>query len=269
MRSRPAVAPRTRSMLCGRHDDQRRSPTSYLPRRRARCAGLRPEPEVVGVGVAALPFTSSQGRARRPPFSLARASRTMSSAPGVTRISPRPRRNATLAAMAPEPQAPADAHEWVSFEDPSEERTWLIDVTFLSSSWQCIYGCGCQGVLTAPAPEQMEGCCSYGAHFTDEADARTRRGGRRDAHRGAVAVPLQGSARKAGVLKARREGDHHDAARRRRLHLLEPPGSPRRRRLRPAPGRARTGRAAPRAQARRVLAAPAPARGHRRGRTGT
>jgi hypothetical protein len=73
--------------------------------------------------------------------------------------------------MAAEPQAPADAHEWVSFEDPTEERTWVMDVTFLSSSWQCIYGCGCQGVLTAPAPELLQGCCSYGAHLTDQADA--------------------------------------------------------------------------------------------------
>ena len=67
--------------------------------------------------------------------------------------------------------APFDAHEWVSFEDPSEERTWVVDVTFLSSSWQCIYGAGCQGILTEPTPERMEGCCSYGAHFADEADA--------------------------------------------------------------------------------------------------
>jgi hypothetical protein len=67
--------------------------------------------------------------------------------------------------------APFDAHEWVSFEDPSEERTWVVDVTFLSSSWRCIYGAGCQGVLTEPTPERMEGCCSYGAHFSDEADA--------------------------------------------------------------------------------------------------
>jgi hypothetical protein len=73
--------------------------------------------------------------------------------------------------MLAEPQAPADAHEWVSFEDPTEERTWVMDVTFLASGWNCIYGAGCQGVLTAPAPELMQGCCSYGAHFTDEADA--------------------------------------------------------------------------------------------------
>ncbi len=73
--------------------------------------------------------------------------------------------------MSAEPQAPADAHEWVSFEDPTEERTWLVDVTFLASAWQCIYANGCQGVLTAPTPSRMEGCCSYGAHFTDESDA--------------------------------------------------------------------------------------------------
>ena len=67
---------------------------------------------------------------------------------------------------------PAGAHEWVSFDDPKEERTWLVDVTFLESAWQCIYGRGCQGVLTELAPELEQGCCSYGAHFTGEEDAR-------------------------------------------------------------------------------------------------
>jgi hypothetical protein len=67
--------------------------------------------------------------------------------------------------------APPGAHEWVSFEDPDEERTWLFDVTFLLSGWQCIFGHGCQGVLTGPAPELEQGCCSYGAHFTDSEDA--------------------------------------------------------------------------------------------------
>lgn len=66
--------------------------------------------------------------------------------------------------------APADAHEWVSFEDPAEQRTWRFDVTFLLSNWKCIYGHGCQGVLTAPAPELEQGCCSYGAHFSDDED---------------------------------------------------------------------------------------------------
>jgi hypothetical protein len=63
-------------------------------------------------------------------------------------------------------------HEWISFEDPEEERTWIFDVTFMLSHWGCIFGRGCQGVLTEPAPELMQGCCSYGAHFVDAADRR-------------------------------------------------------------------------------------------------
>jgi hypothetical protein len=66
--------------------------------------------------------------------------------------------------------APRDSHEWVSFEDPEEDRTWIFDVTFLLSRWRCIYGQGCQGVLTGPAEELAQGCCSYGAHFTDDDD---------------------------------------------------------------------------------------------------
>jgi hypothetical protein len=63
------------------------------------------------------------------------------------------------------------AREWVSFDDPDEEgRRWQIDVTFLLSRWQCIFGRGCQGVLTEPAPELVHGCCSYGAHFSDKKD---------------------------------------------------------------------------------------------------
>ncbi len=60
--------------------------------------------------------------------------------------------------------------EWVSFEDPDEDRTWTFDVTFLLSRWACLYGSGCQGVLTEPAPELATGCCSYGAHFTGPDD---------------------------------------------------------------------------------------------------
>jgi hypothetical protein len=61
----------------------------------------------------------------------------------------------------------------VSFEDPTEDRTWVFDVTFLTSPWTCIYGRGCQGVLTGPAEELEQGCCSYGAHFIDANDEAT------------------------------------------------------------------------------------------------
>ncbi len=70
------------------------------------------------------------------------------------------------------PTEPGDLHEWVSFDDPDEARTWVFDLTFLSSNWTCIFGQGCSGVLTGPAPELEQGCCSYGAHFTDDADRK-------------------------------------------------------------------------------------------------
>lgn len=65
---------------------------------------------------------------------------------------------------------PEDLHEWVSFEDPEEQRTWAFDVTFLTSNWSCIFGNGCKGVLTEDFSEALQGCCSYGAHFTGPED---------------------------------------------------------------------------------------------------
>ncbi|MGY6499564.1 MAG: hypothetical protein ACXIVQ_01500 [Acidimicrobiales bacterium] len=65
--------------------------------------------------------------------------------------------------------ADATAHEWISFVDDDGD-TWMFDLTFLTSNWTCIYGRGCPGILSEPAPENVEGCCSYGAHFTGEED---------------------------------------------------------------------------------------------------
>ena len=63
-----------------------------------------------------------------------------------------------------------DLHEMISFEDPTEQRTWVFDATWLRSSWKCIFGEGCQGVLEKPAAHLNQGCCSYGAHFVDDDD---------------------------------------------------------------------------------------------------
>jgi hypothetical protein len=102
------------------------------------------------------------------------------------------------------PAAPASAHEWVSFEDPDELRTWVFDVTFLLSRWNCIYGRGCQGVLTGPAPEMEQGCCSYGAHFTDEDDVR------RVVAASETLLPTEwqfaSAGRKGGVVRQGRDG---------------------------------------------------------------
>jgi hypothetical protein len=62
------------------------------------------------------------------------------------------------------------SREWISFTDKNQNRTWLLDVTFLTSNWSCIYGNGCQGVLTEDASSLIEGCCSYGAFFVDSKD---------------------------------------------------------------------------------------------------
>ncbi len=60
--------------------------------------------------------------------------------------------------------------EWVSFTDKAQNRTWLLDVTFLTSNWSCIYGNGCKGVLTEDSSFLVQGCCSYGAFFIDGDD---------------------------------------------------------------------------------------------------
>ncbi len=62
--------------------------------------------------------------------------------------------------------------EWLSFEDPSEHRTWLFDITFLSSAWTCIYGAGCPGVEPEPAPEKELGCCTHGAYISGDEDLK-------------------------------------------------------------------------------------------------
>lgn len=74
------------------------------------------------------------------------------------------------ATTEPATAPPDDLHEWISFDDPDEHRTWVFDATFLRSNYTCIYGCGCKGILDQPAPELELGCCSFGAHFVDADD---------------------------------------------------------------------------------------------------
>jgi hypothetical protein len=102
------------------------------------------------------------------------------------------------------PTAPDGAHEWVSFEDPEEQRTWVFDVTFLLSPWRCIYGHGCQGVLTGPAPELEQGCCSYGAHFTGADDVDRVRAAARDLT--AEQWQFYGTGRRGGIARTQRDG---------------------------------------------------------------
>ncbi len=66
-----------------------------------------------------------------------------------------------------------DLHEWISFEDPEDRRTWFFDATYLKSNWMCIYGNGCKGIKEKDTTTLSQGCCSFGAHFIDDADQKT------------------------------------------------------------------------------------------------
>jgi hypothetical protein len=59
---------------------------------------------------------------------------------------------------------------WVEFTDPADEnQRFRCDLTWLTSSWSCIFGTGCHGIY-ADRPD--DGCCTLGAHFTDAADLK-------------------------------------------------------------------------------------------------
>ena len=153
---------------------------------------------------------------------------------------------------------PSNTHEWVSFDDPDEERTWLFDVTFLASAWTCIFGQGCQGVLTGPAPELVQGCCSYGAHFTGKKDAR-------NVERAAAQLTpdiwqFHKQGRKGVVKKLSGRRPRHPVGRR-CLHLPESARVPGRTGLRPPPCGHGPGPEPRRAQTRGVLAAAVAPRG--------
>lgn len=59
---------------------------------------------------------------------------------------------------------------WVEFADPADpEQVFRCDLTWLTSRWNCIFGQGCQGIQPG---RPGDGCCSLGAHFSDEDDER-------------------------------------------------------------------------------------------------
>ncbi len=57
---------------------------------------------------------------------------------------------------------------WVEFVNPADDSEVLrCDLTWLTSSWTCIFGQGCRGIY-ADAPDV--GCCTLGAHFSGAED---------------------------------------------------------------------------------------------------
>jgi hypothetical protein len=57
---------------------------------------------------------------------------------------------------------------FVEFGDPADaDQVFRCDLTWLTSRWTCVFGRGCQGIY-ADRPD--DGCCTLGAHFSDEED---------------------------------------------------------------------------------------------------
>jgi hypothetical protein len=56
-------------------------------------------------------------------------------------------------------------HEFIEVVD--DDTVWRFERKFLTSNWRCLFANGCKGILSAPAVELNQGCCSLGAHFGD------------------------------------------------------------------------------------------------------
>lgn len=74
------------------------------------------------------------------------------------------------------------ARAWIEFADPETppggdpEQVFRCDLTWLTSSWTCLYARGCAGIY-ADRPD--DGCCSLGAHFADDDEKRIGKAVRR------------------------------------------------------------------------------------------
>lgn len=61
--------------------------------------------------------------------------------------------------------------EWVSIRDPHDDHLrYTFDVSFLLSTYRCIYGDGCRGIRSS-GPDPTVGCCEHGAYLTEDHEA--------------------------------------------------------------------------------------------------
>ena len=56
-------------------------------------------------------------------------------------------------------------------EDPVDGTVWHVDTTFMTSTWTCIWGRGCKGILPHEAEDLNQGCCSHGCQMLDEQES--------------------------------------------------------------------------------------------------
>jgi len=77
---------------------------------------------------------------------------------------------------------------FVEFVNPADETEMMrCDLTWLTSSYTCIFGQGCHGIF-ADSPDT--GCCTLGAHVSDQTlrllEERDRARGSKSEARGAA-----------------------------------------------------------------------------------
>src|SRR5437764_13202323 len=68
-------------------------------------------------------------------------------------------------------EGPLDTtRNWIEFVNTVEyEEIFGCDLTWLLSSWTCIFGSGCKGIVKK-RPD--DGCCSHGAFYSEKADEK-------------------------------------------------------------------------------------------------
>ena len=132
---------------------------------------------------------------------------------------------------------PVDTHEWVSFEDEDEERTWVFDVTFPDQQLEVHLRRRVPGCAHRPRTRAGAGMLQLRSPPDRQEGRPARREGRQDPH-----------GRRVGEPRHQEDGDPHQQARRTgdppaggRLHLSQQPRFRRRPRLCAPLGRASRG----------------------------
>ncbi len=81
-------------------------------------------------------------------------------------------RAGTFAHVTPPP--PGSPREWLTFPDPDDpDHEIRADLSWLLSSWTCIFGRGCKGIN---GERPGDACCTHGAYFVDKADEKRVKG---------------------------------------------------------------------------------------------
>ncbi|MDX6299135.1 MAG: hypothetical protein QOF53_349 [Nocardioidaceae bacterium] len=111
---------------------------------------------------------------------------------------------------------------FVEFLDPADDaQMFKCDLTWLTSRWMCIFGQGCAGIY-AGRPD--DGCCTLGAHFSDEDDEKRVRGYVKQLDPGHWQFHKAGTARRSSWVDTDEDGDRKTAVHEGACIFLNRPG---------------------------------------------